>query len=155
MASQSQFLTNRPAQNTSYFIPAQTPPAGTAVDPDNSNLPTLFKPIKIRGLELHNRIIVSPLCQYSTENGLFGPWQFAHLGGILTRGPGLTFTEATAVLPEGRISPEDVGLWNDEQEEPFRKFIEFAHAQGQRVAVQLAHAGRKASTVAPWLGGRQ
>ncbi|KAA1474501.1 FMN-linked oxidoreductase [Dentipellis sp. KUC8613] len=151
----SQFLTNRPAQNTSYFIPAQTPPAGSAVDPDNSNLPTLFRQIKIRGLELHNRIILSPLCQYSTENGVFGPWQFAHLGGILTRGPGLTFTEATAVLPEGRISPEDVGLWNDAQEEPFRKFVEFAHAQGQRVAIQLAHAGRKASTVAPWLGGRQ
>lgn len=75
----------------------------------------------------------------------------AHLGGILTRGPGLTFIEATAVVPEGRITPEDSGLWKDSQIEPLKKITEFAHSQGQKIAIQLGHAGRKASTLAPWL----
>lgn len=75
----------------------------------------------------------------------------AHLGGILSRGPGLTFIEATAVVPEGRITPEDSGLWKDSQIEPLRKIAEFAHSQGQKIAIQLGHAGRKASTLAPWL----
>lgn len=74
-----------------------------------------------------------------------------HLGGIVQRGPGLTLVEATAVVPEGRITPEDVGLWKDSQIEPLRKIVEFAHSQGQKIGIQLAHAGRKASTVAPWL----
>ena len=73
------------------------------------------------------------------------------VGGIFTRGPGLSIVEATAVLPEGRITPEDVGLWKDSQIEPLRKIVEFAHSQNQKVGIQLAHAGRKASTVAPWL----
>lgn len=75
----------------------------------------------------------------------------AHLGGIFTRGPGLSIIEATAVVPEGRITPEDAGLWKDSQIEPLRKIVEFAHSQNQKVGIQLAHAGRKASTVAPWL----
>lgn len=75
----------------------------------------------------------------------------AHLGGILSRGPGLTFIEATAVVPEGRITPEDSGLWKDSQIEPLKKIAEFAHSQGQKIAIQLGHAGRKASTLAPWL----
>jgi 2,4-dienoyl-CoA reductase-like NADH-dependent reductase (Old Yellow Enzyme family) len=78
-------------------------------------------------------------------------WHLAHIGGIVQRGPGLTFVEATAVLPEGRITPEDVGLWKDSQIEPIRRVVEFAHSQGQKIGIQLAHAGRKASTVAPWL----
>jgi 2,4-dienoyl-CoA reductase-like NADH-dependent reductase (Old Yellow Enzyme family) len=78
-------------------------------------------------------------------------WQLTHLGGIIQRGPGLTFVEATAVLPEGRITPEDAGLWQDSQIEPLRQIVEFAHSQNQHIAIQLAHAGRKASTVAPWL----
>ena len=73
------------------------------------------------------------------------------VGGIFTRGPGLSFTEATAVLPEGRISPEDAGIWNDDQTAAWAKLVEFAHSQGQKIGIQLAHAGRKASTVAPWL----
>ena len=73
------------------------------------------------------------------------------MGGIFTRGPGLTMIEATAVAPEGRITPEDSGLWSDEQIAPVRRIVQFAHTQGQKVAIQLAHAGRKASTVAPWL----
>lgn len=78
-------------------------------------------------------------------------WHHAWLGGVIIRGPGLTFVEATAVQPHGRITPEDAGLWQDSQIEPFRKTVEFAHSQGQKIAIQIAHAGRKASTVAPWL----
>ncbi|KAI0038586.1 FMN-linked oxidoreductase [Auriscalpium vulgare] len=143
-------IVNVPAPNVPFFTPIQSPPSGTAVD-DGDATPSLFKPIKIRGLEFHNRIVVSPMCQYSAVDGKMTPWHTAHLGGIISRGPGLTFTEALAVLPEGRITPEDAGIWNAEQEGPLRDIIAFAHSQGQKVAFQLAHAGRKASTVAPWL----
>jgi 2,4-dienoyl-CoA reductase-like NADH-dependent reductase (Old Yellow Enzyme family) len=114
-------------------------------------MPKLFTPLKIRGLTLQNRIALSPLCQYSAVNGHLTDWHVAHLGGILQRGPGLTIVEATAVVPEGRITPEDSGLWQDSQIEPLRRVVEFAHGQNQKIAIQLAHAGRKASTVAPWL----
>lgn len=76
-----------------------------------------------------------------------------HLGGIIQRGPGLSMVEATSVSPEGRITPEDSGLWKDSQIEPLRKIVEFAHSQGQKIGLQVAHAGRKASTVPPWLSG--
>ncbi|GBE88885.1 FMN-linked oxidoreductase [Sparassis latifolia] len=146
-------LYNSPARGISYFTPAQYPAAGTAVNPqpDGKLIPKIFQPLKIRGVEFHNRIFLSPLCQYSAENGKVSAWHLAHLGGIFTRGPGLTVVEATAVLPEGRITPEDVGLWSDEHIEPWRKIVEFAHSQNQKIAVQLAHAGRKASTFAPWI----
>jgi 2,4-dienoyl-CoA reductase-like NADH-dependent reductase (Old Yellow Enzyme family) len=78
-------------------------------------------------------------------------WHHTHLGGILQRGPGLTMVEATAVVPEGRITPECLGLWKDSQIEPLKKIVEFAHSQNVKIGVQLAHAGRKASTVAPWV----
>ncbi|KAH9912673.1 FMN-linked oxidoreductase [Epithele typhae] len=142
-------MQNAPAAGVPYFTPAQYPPSGTAAA--DSDVPTLFKPIKIRGVEFQNRIWLSPLCQYSAQNGCLTDWHMAHLGGILSRGPGLTMVEATAVSPEGRITPEDSGLWNDEQIEPLRRIVQFAHSQGQKMAIQLAHAGRKASTVAPWL----
>lgn len=77
-------------------------------------------------------------------------WHMTHLGGIIQRGPGLAMVEATAVLPEGRITPEDVGLWQDSQMAPMKRIVEFAHSQGQKIGIQLAHAGRKASTVAPY-----
>ncbi|KAI0816818.1 FMN-linked oxidoreductase [Trametes gibbosa] len=146
-------LFNRPAPNTSYFTPAQNPPAGTAYDPqpDGKPIPTLFQPLKIRGVEFHNRIFLSPLCQYSSEDGVIQEWQHAHLGGIFTRGPGLTIVEATAVLPEGRITPECAGIWTDAQAAAWSKIIEFAHSQGQKIGVQLAHAGRKASCLAPFV----
>lgn len=105
----------------------------------------------MRGVEFQNRIMLSPLCQYSAPDGHMTDWHIAHLGGIIKRGPGISFCEATAVLPEGRITPEDVGLWKDSQMEPMRRVVEFVHSQGQKIGVQLAHAGRKASTVAPWL----
>ncbi|KLO09030.1 FMN-linked oxidoreductase [Schizopora paradoxa] len=146
-------LANTPAPNTSYFTPAQIPPSGTATNPqpDGSPIPKLFQPLKIRGAEFRNRIFVSPMCQYSADNGAMTAWHMAHLGGIFTRGPGLTMIEATAVVPQGRITPEDTGLWSDTQVEPLRKIVEFAHSQGQKIGIQLAHAGRKATMVAPWL----
>ncbi|KAG1729280.1 hypothetical protein EDB19DRAFT_1744132 [Suillus lakei] len=144
---------NKPAPAIPYFTPAQVPAAGTAFDPqpDGTPIPKLFQPIKIRGTTFHNRIFLSPLCQYSADDGHLTSWHMAHLGGIFTRGPGLSMIEATAILPEGRISPEDAGLWKDSQIEPLRKIVEFAHSQNQKVGIQLAHAGRKASTVSSWL----
>ncbi|KAI1790703.1 FMN-linked oxidoreductase [Ganoderma leucocontextum] len=146
-------LYNAPAPNVPYFVPHQHPPSGTAVDPqlDGKVIPTLFQPITIRGVTFQNRLWLAPLCQYSSEDGLISPWQFAHLGGIFTRGPGLSIVEATAVLPEGRISPECAGIWNDEQATAWAKVVEFAHSQGQKIGIQLAHAGRKASTLAPFI----
>ena len=94
---------------------------------------------------------LSPLCQYSAEDGHQTAWHLTHLGGIIQRGPGITFVEATAVQPEGRITPEDSGLWKDSQMQPLRKVVEFAHSQSQKIGIQLSHAARKASTVAPWL----
>ncbi|TFK20887.1 NADPH dehydrogenase [Coprinopsis marcescibilis] len=146
---------NVAAEGIPYFTPAQIPPAGTAFDPQPSgaHIPKLFQPLKIRGVEFQNRIWVSPMCQYSAQDGIPTPWHMAHLGGILTRGPGLTMIEATAVLPEGRITPEDCGIWSDNHIKPLADLVTFAHSQNQKIGIQLAHAGRKASTVAPWISG--
>lgn len=100
---------------------------------------------------MQNRIMLSPLCQYSSQDGHWTPWHEAHLGGIISRGPGLATVEATAVSANGRITPEDSGLWKDSQMKPMKHIVDFAHSQNQHVMIQLAHAGRKASTVAPWL----
>lgn len=91
------------------------------------------------------------MCQYSAQDGHMTDWHVAHLGGIVTRGTGLAFCEATAVLPEGRITPEDAGLWQDSQMAPMKRVVDFVHGQSQKIGIQLGHAGRKASTVAPWL----
>ncbi|KAF8069077.1 hypothetical protein FPV67DRAFT_1491012 [Lyophyllum atratum] len=146
---------NVPAPNVPYFTPAQVVPSGTALVPQPSGkpVPKLFQPLKIRGVELQNRIMLSPLCQYSSKDGFIQPWQMVHLGGIFTRGPGLSFVEAIAVQPEGRITPHDAGIWSDEHIAPLAQIVEFAHTQGQKMAVQLAHAGRKASGTAPWIQG--
>ncbi|KAJ5226146.1 hypothetical protein N7468_007371 [Penicillium chermesinum] len=146
-------IANKPAAGISYFTPAQVPPAGSAANPqsDGTQPPKLFQPWKVRGLTFHNRIGLSPLCQYSAQDGHMTDWHMAHLGGIAQRGPGLLMVEATAVQAEGRITPEDHGLWKDSQIEPLRRVIEFVHSQNQLIGVQIAHAGRKASTVAPWL----
>ncbi|KAH9478719.1 NADH:flavin oxidoreductase [Psilocybe cubensis] len=144
---------NVPAEGIPYFTPAQVPPAGTAEPDGAQTLPILFQPLQIRGVRFPNRIWLSPLCQYSAQNGLLTPWHLAHLGGIFTRGPGHTMVEATAVLANGRITPEDSGIWSDEHIAPLAKIVTFAHSQGQKIGIQLAHAGRKASTVAPWISG--
>lgn len=111
----------------------------------------IFKPLKLRGLTLQNRIFLSPMCQYSADDGHLTDWHLTHLGGIIQRGPGLAIIEATSVLEEGRITPEDSGLWKDSQIEPLKRIVDFAHSQCQKIAIQLGHAGRKASTVAPWI----
>ncbi|KAF8503175.1 FMN-linked oxidoreductase [Gautieria morchelliformis] len=145
-------IINRPAPNVSYFTPAQSPPSGKASEgSEDAQLPKLFTPLQIRGLQFQNRIFLSPMCQYSCQDGHLTDWHMAHLGGILSRGPGLTIIEATAVTANGRITPEDSGLWKDSQIEPLKRIVDFAHSQSQKICIQLAHAGRKASTVAPWL----
>ncbi|KAL8736798.1 MAG: hypothetical protein Q9166_000164 [cf. Caloplaca sp. 2 TL-2023] len=143
----NQNIINEPAPGIPYYTPAQNPPSGTASDPqpDGSHPPKLFQPLKIRRLTLQNRIM------YSAQDGHHTAWHQTHLGGIVQRGPGLTMVEATAVTPEGRITPEDSGLWKDSQMAPLKYTVDFAHSQSQKVAIQLAHAGRKASAVAPWL----
>lgn len=109
--------------------------------------PMLFEPIKLRGLTAPNRLWVAAMCQYSCleADGMPQPWHLVHLGGFAVGRAGLIVTEATAVSPEGRISPHDVGIWNDEQAEAWRPVTAFARSQGVPIVVQLAHAGRKAS----------
>jgi 2,4-dienoyl-CoA reductase-like NADH-dependent reductase (Old Yellow Enzyme family) len=112
----------------------------------------LFQPLALRGLTLPNRIAVSPMCQYQAVDGLAQDWHVVHLGGLAQGGAGLVITEATAVVPEGRISPDDLGLWNDAQAEALGRIVRFIAAQGAVPGIQLAHAGRKASNPAPWKG---
>ncbi|ATZ45765.1 hypothetical protein BCIN_01g04870 [Botrytis cinerea B05.10] len=154
MAPSSKKVINAGAENVSYFTPAQNPPSGTAVDPllKAQIIPKLFQPLSIRGVTFQNRIWVSPLCQYSAEDGKVTPWHMSQIGGWVTRGPGLTMMEATAVSKNGRIDPNGVGLWNEEQLESLKAIVDFTHSQSQHIGIQLVHAGRKASTVAAWLG---
>ena len=113
----------------------------------------LFTPLQLRDVRLRNRIGVSPMCQYSSVDGFANDWHLVHLGSRAVGGAALIVTEATAVLPEGRISPEDLGLWKDEQIEMLARIFRFIETQGAVPAMQLAHAGRKASTAAPWKTG--
>lgn len=112
----------------------------------------LFSPLWIRDINLKNRIVVSPMCQYSAVDGFAGDWHLVHLGSRAVGGAGLILTEATAVSPEGRISPQDLGIWKDEHIPGLRKIVQFVRGQGSEIGIQLAHAGRKASTPAPWNG---
>jgi 2,4-dienoyl-CoA reductase-like NADH-dependent reductase (Old Yellow Enzyme family) len=112
----------------------------------------LFSSLKIRNVEFSNRIGVSPMCQYSATEGVPNDWHQVHLGTRAVGGAGLIIAEATAVLPEGRISPEDLGLWNDVQTEAFRKITAFISEQGSVPGIQLAHAGKKAGTWSAWKG---
>ncbi|MBK8595725.1 MAG: NADH:flavin oxidoreductase/NADH oxidase [Holophagales bacterium] len=113
----------------------------------------LFTPFPLRSVTLPNRVGVAPMCQYVAEDGLANDWHLVHLGARAVGGAGLVMTEATAVSPEGRISPQDLGLWNDEQTAPLARIASFVSAQGSVPAIQLAHAGRKASTKRSWDGG--
>ncbi len=113
----------------------------------------LFKPWRVRDIEFRNRIFVAPMCQYSSDDGVPTDWHMVHLGSRAVGGAGCVIVEATGVSPEGRISPWDSGLWNEEQATAFRPINRFMKARGTVPAVQLAHAGRKASTSRPWLGG--
>jgi len=109
----------------------------------------LFDPLAIRGVTLRNRIAVSPMCQYSCANGMANDWHFVHLGSRAVGGAGLVFTEAAAVVPEGRISPQDLGIWSDAHAESLATVARFVAEQGSVPGIQLAHAGRKASTYRP------
>jgi 2,4-dienoyl-CoA reductase-like NADH-dependent reductase (Old Yellow Enzyme family) len=113
----------------------------------------LFKPFRMRGVEFKNRIVVSPMCEYSAKDGHPTNWHMVHLGSRAVGGAGLVFTEASAVSAIGRISPEDAGIYQDSHVDAWRPIVEFIHGQGAIAGMQLAHAGRKASTAAPWLGG--
>ena len=115
-------------------------------------MPHLFDPLSIRSLTFSNRIFVSPMCEYSSEDGFANDWHFVHLGSRAVGGAGLVMTEATAVAPEGRISPEDLGIWKDDHIEPLTRIVRFIHEHGSVAGMQLAHAGRKASTYRPWSG---
>lgn len=112
----------------------------------------LFDPFSLRGITLPNRIAVSPMCQYSATEGRASEWHLVHYGGLAQGGAGLVLMEAAAIRPEGRISPQDLGLWEDAQIEPLARINRFILSQGSVPGIQLAHAGRKACTPAPWRG---
>jgi 2,4-dienoyl-CoA reductase-like NADH-dependent reductase (Old Yellow Enzyme family) len=112
----------------------------------------LFTPFQIRDLTLRNRVGVSAMCQYSSRDGFANDWHLVHLGGLAVGGSALVMTEATAVTPEGRISPQDLGIWSDAHVPLLHRIAAFVSAQGAAPGIQLAHAGRKASTVRPWEG---
>ncbi len=115
---------------------------------------TLFSPIRVGGLDIPNRVVVAPMCQYSATGGVPGDWHLAHLGQFAMSGPGLIFTEATGVEPDGRITPGCTGLYDDATEAAWAGIVAFAKSVGNsRIGMQLGHAGRKGSTVAPWEGG--
>ena len=115
----------------------------------------LFSPLKIKNIELKNRIAVSPMCEYSSEDGFANNWHLIHLGSMAVGGAGLIITEATAVSPEGRITFADLGIYRDEHIEKLKHITDFIHQNGAIAGVQLAHAGRKASHAEPWTGGKQ
>ncbi len=115
---------------------------------------SLFTPYRLRDLEFRNRVFVSPMCQYSSPGGIPTDWHLVHLGSRAVGGAALVFTEATAVSPEGRISPDDTGIWSDAHAAAWARIARFVKEQGAVPGIQLAHAGRKASTAAPWLGGK-
>jgi 2,4-dienoyl-CoA reductase-like NADH-dependent reductase (Old Yellow Enzyme family) len=114
----------------------------------------LFSPIRLRDLTLENRVMVSPMCQYSCENGTANDWHLVNLGHFALSGPGIVFFEATHVSPEGRITDRDLGLYTDENEEGIARVVHFIRTWTRsKIGAQLAHAGRKAATIAPWEGG--
>jgi 2,4-dienoyl-CoA reductase-like NADH-dependent reductase (Old Yellow Enzyme family) len=118
-------------------------------------MPHLFEPLPLRSLTLSNRIIVSPMCQYSSLDGFSTDWHFVHLASRAVGGPALVLTEASAVTPDGRISPQDLGIYDDGHVQGLARIVHFIHGQGAPAGIQLAHAGRKASTARPWDGGRE
>lgn len=120
--------------------------------PQSTPAKGLFDELTIRDVRLANRIAVSPMCQYSCEDGLATDWHLVHLGSRAVGGAALVIAEATAVLPEARISPQDLGIWSEAHIEPLARIAQFIHSQGSVAGIQIAHAGRKASTARPWDG---
>src|SRR5882724_4776168 len=110
----------------------------------------LFDELQVREVTLRNRIIVSPMCEYSSSDGFATDWHLVHLGSRAVGGASLVMVEASAVSPEGRITPGDLGLWKDAHIAKLKQIVDFAHSQGAYIGIQLAHAGRKASMAVPW-----
>lgn len=142
-----------------YFSPQHQVSPGTPFDA-NAKVPTLFEPLSIRGVTLRNRFVVAPMCQYSTADagpqiGALTPYHVATLGHYALKGAALVFIEASGVQPNGRISPNCPGIWSDAQIDGVRAVADFIHSQGALCGLQLAHAGRKASTVAPFIASQQ
>ncbi|KAK6371380.1 NADH-dependent flavin oxidoreductase [Exophiala oligosperma] len=140
-------------QGLPFFTPKQRLPVGTAIlRPEEgvteNNISRAFKPITIRGTTFQNRIWVAPMCMYSCEDGMFSDFHVAHYGQFAMRGAALITLEATA----GKNTPQDAGLWKDEQIEPLRRIVNLIHSQSQKAGIQLQHAGRKAGICPPWLG---
>jgi 2,4-dienoyl-CoA reductase-like NADH-dependent reductase (Old Yellow Enzyme family) len=136
---------------TAFFCPSMALQGDFVV-----SKPALFEPIRVAQLNLANRIVIAPMCQYSAENGCMNSWHMIHLGQLAVSGAALLVIEATAVLPEGRITYADVGLWNDETEAAMKRTVESIRLWSDiHIGVQLCHAGRKASTEVPWKGGAQ
>lgn len=149
-----------PYDGIPYFTPANN--GGAATSPESPDTPTLFRPLQIRELTLKNRVMVAPMCMYSAQSdpsspyiGALTDYHVAHLGNLALKGVGLIIIEATAVQSNGRISPNDSGLWqqgtDSEQFKGLKRVVDFARSQGAKVAIQLAHAGRKASVMPPWI----
>lgn len=115
----------------------------------------LFTPLTIKSITLPNRIAMSPMCQYSAEDGFVTDWHFIHQASRAVGGVGLIITEATAVCPEGRITPYDLGIWKDDHIEGYKKLVNLVHSHNAKAGIQIAHAGRKASCAKPWEGGHQ
>lgn len=115
----------------------------------------LLSPYQLGDITLNNRIVISPMCQYSAVDGQANDWHLVHLGSRAVGGAGLILQEATAISPEGRISYGDLGIWEDKHLEPLNRIVNFVHQQGSKIGIQLAHAGRKASCEKPWDGGAQ
>jgi 2,4-dienoyl-CoA reductase-like NADH-dependent reductase (Old Yellow Enzyme family) len=115
----------------------------------------LFSPLTIKNITIKNRIVMSPMCQYSATDGYANDWHLVHLGSRAIGGAGLILAEATSVSPEGRITPGDLGLWSDEHLFNLKKITAFIHSHGSFAGIQIAHAGRKASCAVPWQGGKQ
>lgn len=135
----------------------QSDASAMGFSPDFTTQPArLFDPLPLRGVTARNRVMISPMCQYSCEDrsGRATDWHFVHLGAFATGGAGIVSVEATAVEARGRISPWDMGLWSDDQIEPLARIARFLRAHGAIPAIQLAHAGRKASVDRPWTGGK-
>jgi 2,4-dienoyl-CoA reductase-like NADH-dependent reductase (Old Yellow Enzyme family) len=120
-----------------------------------ANTADLLTPLSLRSLTLRNRIVVSPMCQYSAQEGMANDWHLVHLGSRAAGGAALVFVEATSVTRDGRITPGDMGIWSDAHTEPLARIARFIESQGVVPGIQIAHAGRKASCALPWLGGRQ
>ena len=123
------------------------------MEKDSNHQPHLFSPLTIRSVTLRNRIGVSPMCQYSAVDGMANDWHYVHLGSRAVGGAGIVIVEATAVAPEGRITPGCMGLWSEKHIEPLARIAAFLKQHGAVAAIQIAHAGRKASADLPWRGG--